>query len=68
MILSHVPPTLDTMQITATIRQRPEEHAKNVDGLKMDVLTVTGDTYDQAYQDLEFAIPSGWQMLSVRSH
>lgn len=56
------------MQITATIRQRPEEHAKNVDGLRMDVLTVTADDYDSAYADLELAVPSGWQMLSVRTH
>lgn len=56
------------MNLTATIRTRPAEGAKNVDGLAMEVLTTTADDYDTAYTDLEARVPAGWQMLSVRSH
>jgi hypothetical protein len=56
------------MQLTATIRTRPEPGAKNVDGLAMDVITTEGPDYDTAKADLETRVPGGWQMLSVRSH
>lgn len=55
------------MILTATIRTRPEEHAKNVDGLAMDVITGEGEDYDAAYAELVGKVPEGWQMLSVRA-
>jgi hypothetical protein len=56
------------MQLTATIRTRPETGAKNRDGLAMEVITATADDYDTAYTDLAERVPEGWHMLSVRSH
>ena len=56
------------MQLTATIRTRPEPGAKNVDGLTMDVITAHADDYDTAYAELRQQVPDGWQMLSVRGH
>lgn len=59
---------VDPMQLTATIRTRPAEGAKNVDDLEMKVITTTATYYDDAYAELQQAVPEGWQMLSVRSH
>lgn len=56
------------MQLTATIRTRPEPGAKNRDGLAMEVITSTADDYDTALADLTARTPDGWHMLSVRSH
>lgn len=56
------------MQLTATIRTRPTEGAKNVDDLAMDVLTETADDYDTALAQLDSRVPDGWQKLSVRAH
>jgi hypothetical protein len=56
------------MQLTATIRTRPEPGATNRDGLAMDVITTSADDYDTAYADLTQRVPEGWQMLSVRGH
>jgi hypothetical protein len=57
-----------SMQLTATIRTRPEPGATNRDGLAMDVITTTADDYDTAYAALAQRVPEGWQMLSVRGH
>lgn len=54
------------MILTATIRTRPDEHAKNVDDLVMDVITATADNYDAAKAELDAKTPEGWQMLSIR--
>jgi hypothetical protein len=56
------------MQLTATIRTKPEPGARNVDGLEMDVITTEAPDYGTAKADLETRVPDGWQMLSVRSH
>lgn len=56
------------MQLTATIRTRPEPEANNVDGLAMEVITTTATYYDDAFAELQSRVPEGWQMLSVRSH
>lgn len=55
------------MNLTATIRTRPDEGATNVDGLAMDVLTATAPDYDTAKADIEGRVPDGWQILSLRS-
>lgn len=54
------------MILKATIRTRPDENAKNVDGLAMDVIAAEADDYDTAYAELESKTPDGWQMLSIR--
>lgn len=56
------------MQLTGTIRTRPADGAKNVDGLEMKVLTTEGPDYDTAKTALDEQVPDGWQLLSVRSH
>jgi hypothetical protein len=56
------------MHLTATIRQRPDEGAKNVDGLPTDVITTEAPDYDTAKAELDGRVPDGWQMLFVRSH
>jgi hypothetical protein len=66
--LSFPAATVDQMQLTATIRTRPAEGAKNVDGLAMDVITETADDYDTALAQLDARVPDGWQKLSVRTH
>jgi hypothetical protein len=41
------------MQLTATIRTRPESRSKNNDGIAMDVITAKADDYDSAKTELE---------------
>lgn len=53
------------MILTATIRTRPDEHAKNVDGLEMDVITAMADDYDAAYSELESKTPDGARTMST---
>jgi hypothetical protein len=60
--------TVARMQLTATIRPRPEPGATNIDGFEMKVITTEGPDYDTAKSALETRVPDGWQMLSVRSH
>lgn len=67
-VLSFPAATVDRMQLTATIRTRPDDGAKNVDGLAMEVITTEAPDYDTAKADLDGRVPDGWQMLSVRSH
>lgn len=54
------------MHLTATIRQRPAEHARHVDDLETRTIVGTGDTYDAAKADLDPQVPDGWQLLHVR--
>jgi hypothetical protein len=54
------------MELTATIRQRAVEGAKNVDGLAMEIITASAEDYDSAWNELERQLPDGWQMLGIR--
>ncbi|WP_157432595.1 hypothetical protein [Aeromicrobium sp. Root472D3] len=55
------------MQLTATIRTRPADGAKNVDDLEHRDIIGTGPTHDDARADLDGQIPDGWQLLYVRA-
>lgn len=66
--LSCPAPTVDQMQLTATIRTVRAPGARNVDGLAIEVITTEAPDYDTAKAELDGRVPDGWQMLSVRQH
>lgn len=53
-----------TVELKATIRQRPPDH-KGYSGLETAELSAEADTYELAKQLLEEQVPEGWQMLSI---
>lgn len=53
------------MILKATIRTKPEPHAKDRDGLETREISAEGDGYDAAYAGLEAQVPEGWGMLYV---
>lgn len=55
------------MHLNGTIRRKPAEGAKTVDGLETRTIVGTGTDYDEARADLNGQVPEGWQLLNVQS-
>lgn len=53
------------MILSTTIRQNPPDHRGGYE-LPTEDLTVSADTYDQAYALLKEKTPEGWSMLFVK--